>query len=77
MAPTAAFASAPWPDEDDEDDIDGFDDFPATHLEDDDYDDFVSQEFDEDGRLRGEPRVAWAIGLAIVLLLAVFVMILL
>jgi len=71
----ARFSSgAPFPDDDD---ADGFDDFPVTHLEDEDYDEFLAREFDEEGRLRGEPRVAWAIGLAIVLLVAVFAMLLL
>lgn len=58
-----------------DEDIDGFDDFPVTHLEDDEYDEFLSKEFDADGRLRGEPRVRWAIGLAIVLLLVLIVLI--
>jgi len=54
----------------DDDDVDGFDDFPETSLEDEDYDDFLAREFDAEGRLRGEPRVAWFIGLAVVLLAA-------
>ena len=71
----------PWPsraaggwDDDDVDDVDGdvegFDDLPETHLEDEDYDEFLAREFDSEGRLAGEPRVAWVIGLAIVLILA-------
>jgi hypothetical protein len=54
----------------DDEDVEGFDDFPDTHLDDDEYDEFLEREFDTEGNLRGEPRVAWAIGLAIVLLLA-------
>jgi hypothetical protein len=57
----------------DDDDIDGFDDFPDTYLEDDDYDDFLSREFDRDGGLKPAPRVGWFIGLAIVLLLVLLV----
>ena len=65
---------SPPPSQHDED-IDGFDDFPVTHLEDEEYDEFLSKEFDGDGRLRGEPRVRWVIGLAIVLLLVLIVVI--
>ena len=65
--PFSQAASGEW----DDDDVDGFDDFPETELDDDEYDEFVAREFDPDGALRGEPRVAWVIGLAIVLLLAV------
>ena len=57
----------------DDDDIDGFDDFPETYLEDDDYDEFLSREFDQDGGLKAAPRVGWVIGLAIVLLLVLLV----
>lgn len=66
-SPLLQVASGGW----DEEDIDGFDDFPETELDDEDYDEFVAREFDPDGALKGEPRVAWVIGLAIVLLLAV------
>jgi len=65
--PHAQATSSDW----DDDDVDGFDDFPETELDEDDYDEFVAREFDPDGALKGEPRVAWVIGLAIVLLLAV------
>ena len=54
----------------DEEDVEGFDDFPDTHLDDEEYGEFLEREFDAEGNLKGEPRVAWAIGLAIVLLLA-------
>ncbi len=63
-------------DEDDPED-DGFDDFPATHLEDEEYAEFLSQEFDAEGHLRGEPRVGRAIGLVIVVLVILFLLILL
>ena len=55
---------------DPDEDVEGFDDYPETSLEDDDYDDFLAREFDREGRIRGEPPVAWFIGLAIVLLAA-------
>ena len=51
-----------------DDDIEGFDDFPETYLEDEDYDEFLRKEFDAEGRVKGDPPVGWAIGLAIVLL---------
>lgn len=56
-----------------DDDVDGFDDFPETHLEDDDYEDFVAREFDPEGRLKGDPPIGWIIGLSIVLLAVLFV----
>ena len=55
---------------DPDDDIEGFDDFPETSLDDEDYDEFLSREFDREGRTRGEPPVGRYIGLAIVLLAA-------
>ena len=59
---------------DPDDEGEGFDDFPETSLEDEDYDEFLAREFDAEGRLRGEPRVAWFIGLAIVLLAALAIL---
>ena len=55
---------------DSDDDIEGFDDFPETSLDDEDYDDYLAREFDREGRVRGEPPVGWFIGLAVVLLAA-------
>jgi hypothetical protein len=50
------------------------DDFPSTHLEDDDYDDFLAREFDREGGLRGElPVVRIILGIVVLLLvLAVY-----
>lgn len=44
------------------------DDFPETHLDDEDYDDFLAREFDPDGRLRDGPPVTRFLIMAIVLL---------
>ncbi len=48
------------------------DDYPSTHLDDDDYDEFLAREFDGEGRLRdGPPVTRLILGLiAVVLLLA-------
>ena len=47
---------------------DDFDDLPETHLDDEDYDDFLAREFDDDGGLRGDPPVTRFLILLIVLL---------
>ncbi len=52
------------------------DDLPSTHLDDDEYDEFLEREFDADGGLRGEPPVPRII-LGIVLLVIVFALMLL
>ena len=61
---------------DPDDDLEGFDDLPSTHLDDDEYEAFLARELDGRGRVRGEPRVALWLGLAIlalvVLALALF-----
>lgn len=49
----------------------------STHLDDDEYEEFLAKEFDADGRLKGDPRVGWFIGLGIVLLAVLAVMVLL
>jgi len=51
------------------------DDFPTTHLEDDDYEDFLAREFDREGGLRGELPVVRII-LAIVGILVVLAVVL-
>lgn len=44
------------------------DDFPSTHMEDDEYDAFVARELDSEGGLRGDPPVTRIIVGAVVLL---------
>lgn len=45
------------------------DDLPSTHLDDDDYDEFLAREFDAEGGLRGELPVARVIlGIVAILL---------
>jgi len=46
-----------------------FDDYPETHLDDDEYDEFVASEFDDKGRLKGTPPVPLIIGLIVVAIL--------
>ena len=53
-----------------QDDLDDADDYPQTHLDDDAYDEFLQKEFDSQGRLKGDPRVAAWIVVLIVLVLA-------
>jgi hypothetical protein len=50
------------------------DDLPSTHLDDDDYDEFLAREFDREGGLRGElPVVRILLGIIVILvILAVF-----
>ncbi len=50
-----------------------FDDYPETHLDDDEYDEFIASEFDDKGRLKGPPPVALIIGLIVVAILMVAV----
>ena len=49
-------------------------DFPQTHLDDDAYDEFVKQEFDGAGSVRGGPRVGLVLFLLGVLVLAIAVL---
>jgi hypothetical protein len=50
-------------------DVEGFDDVPATHLADDEYDEFVAAEFDSEGREKRDPPVtAILLGLTVVIL---------
>jgi len=48
-----------------------FDDLPETHLEEDDYDDFVRREFDADGGLRGPLPVTLLLLVLIALVLGI------
>jgi hypothetical protein len=54
-----------------DDDADGFDDLPETHLEDDDYDEFVRREFDAGGHLKEGPPVTVILVVLIILVLAI------
>ena len=45
-------------------------DLPETHLDDDDYEDFLQREFGADGSPRGRPPVGLIIAVVIVALLA-------
>ncbi|MDA1194437.1 MAG: hypothetical protein O2894_04570 [Planctomycetota bacterium] len=47
---------------------DDFDDFPETHLDDDEYAAYLEREFDADGGVRAGPPVARFILMLIVLL---------
>ena len=55
---------------------DDFDDLPETHLDDEEYEEFLKREMDPGGRLREGPPVGWillvltviVLGLAFVLL---------
>ena len=51
-----------------------YDDVPETHLDDEDYDEFLAREFDEDGRLRDGPPVTRFLIMAIVLLALLMVL---
>ena len=49
---------------------DDFDDLPETHLDDEDYDEFLAREFDQDGRLKdGPPVTKFLIGAIVMLVL--------
>ena len=49
---------------------DGFDDIPATHMEDDEYEQFVAGEIDSKGRVKGDPPVtAILLGLTVAILI--------
>ncbi len=47
---------------------DDFDDLPETHLDDEDYDEFLAREFDSEGHVRGDPPVTRFLVMLIVLL---------
>lgn len=64
--------STAWDDDDDGDS----DDLPATHLDDEAYEGFLEREFGRDGRPRAGPRVAFAVLLLVVLVLAVAMVVL-
>lgn len=50
-------------------DVEGFDDVPATHLADDEYEEFVALEFDAEGREKGAPPItAILLGLTVLIL---------
>lgn len=52
---------------------DGFDDLPATHMGDAEYDEFVASEFDAEGREKGPPPVtAILLGLTALILVVWF-----
>ncbi len=55
---------------------DDFDDFPETHLEDDDYDEFVKKNFGSGGGQKGDPPMGLWIGLicVVVLVFAVYIL---
>ena len=53
---------------------DDFDDLPETHLDDEDYDEFVARTFDTEGRLKGSPPVGWIIAIIMALLLILAVL---
>ncbi len=44
------------------------DDFPGTHLDDDEYDAFLEREFDAQGRAKGEPPIGRYVALAVLAL---------
>jgi hypothetical protein len=52
-------------------DDDDFDDLPERYLDDEAYDEFVSQEFDEEGRLKQGPPVTLILVVLIVVVLAI------
>ncbi len=54
-------------------DADDFDDYPATHLDEEDYEAFLERELDSRGGLRGAPRVGLIILVLIVILFGVAV----
>ena len=45
------------------------DDFPDTHLDDDEYDAFLAREFDAQGRAKGDPQIARYVALAVLALI--------
>ena len=53
------------------------DDLPSTHLDDDDYEEFLAREFDAEGGLRGElpvTRIILGIVAILLVLAAMFVL---
>ncbi len=53
------------------DDGDGFDDLPSTHLDDDEYNEYLAREFDSVGGVKGDPPVGLWIGILIAILVAI------
>ena len=49
------------------------DDFPGTHLDDDDYDAFLAREFDGSGHAKGDPPIARYVALVVLALIALAV----
>ncbi len=49
------------------------DDYPSTHLDDDEYDAFLASEFDAHGRAKGEPPIARYVALAVLALVVLAV----
>jgi hypothetical protein len=55
-----SFGDEDGPDEEEvpsKDGDDGFDDIPATHMGDEEYDAFIASEIDAKGRVKGDPPV--------------------
>ncbi len=53
-----------------------FDDFPETHLDEDDYEEFLAREFDAQGQHRpdGPPITTWLLTLIGVILLVIAIL---
>jgi len=49
------------------------DDYPNTHLDDDEYEAFLASEFDGQGRVKGDPPIARYVALVVLALIVLAV----